>query len=122
KVLPAVDQEIKDSLKDLLPRCRDWTEVQIANVLTTVARASSRMFGGTTLSRKDEWTDTMIDFTTDSFLASQRLKDFPALFWPVAKFFIPEVANLFKHFALAKRLIIPLLEERKRTQEIDLVQ
>jgi len=103
----------------------DWTEVQMGNVSAkTVARASSRMFGGTPLSHHDEWTNTMVDFTTDSFLAAQRLKDFPVFLRPVAKFFIPEVAKLFKHFALAEELIIPLLKEREQSQKpsTDLLQ
>ena len=103
----------------------DWTEVQIGIVLArTVARGSSRMFGGTTLSRHTEWTNTMIDFTTDAFLAAQRLKDFPAFLRPIAKIFIPEVAKIFKHFALAEELIIPMLQERgqSRKPSIDLLQ
>ena len=55
----------------------------------------------------------MIDFTNDSFLAAQRLKDSPAMLRPVAKYFIPEVARLFKHFVLANELIVPILNERE---------
>ena len=90
----------------------------------TVARASSRMFGGTKLSRHEEWTNTMIDFTTDSFLAAQRLKDYPAPLRPLAKYFIPELAKVFEHFALAQKLIVPLLTEREQSKEApaDLLQ
>ena len=59
----------------------------------------------------------MIDFTNDSFLAAQRLKDFPAMLRPVAKYFIPEVARLFQHFALANELIIPILSDREMMQQ-----
>ena len=96
----------------------DWTEVIVGDVLTNVvARASSRMFGGVTLSRHHQWTKTMIDFTNYSFLAAQRLKDFPAVLRPVAKYFIPEVARLFKHFALANQLIVPILNERETAMQ-----
>lgn len=66
----------------------------------------------------------MIDFTTDSFLAAQRLKNFPTFLRPIAKYFIPELAKVFRHFALAERLIIPILDERKQNEEpsVDLLQ
>lgn len=85
------------------------------------------MFGGTHLSRHEPWTDTMIDFTGDSFLAAQRLKDFPAYSRQLVKFFIPEVKKIFKHFALADSLISPVLSARsdpqeKGTKNADLIQ
>lgn len=82
------------------------------------------MFGGVTLSRHQQWTKTMIDFTNDSFLAAQRLKDFPAMVRPAAQYFIPELAKIFKHFALANELIVPILNDRERKQQksLDLLQ
>ena len=82
------------------------------------------MFGGVALSRHEEWTNTMINFTTDSFIAAQRLKDFPPYIRPIIKYFVPELAKLFKHFALADKLIIPILTEREAKQKkaIDLIQ
>lgn len=74
------------------------------------------MFTGTTLSRHEEWTKTMIDYTTDSFMASQRLKVFPESLRPIAKHFIPVVSKIFKHFALANALIVPIMEDREQTQ------
>lgn len=98
----------------------------MAEILTrTVARASSRMFGGTLLSRHEKWTDTMIVFTGDSFLAAQRLKDFPAFLRPLVKFFIPEVKKIFAHFQLADSLISPVLSERSvdpDKKRVDLIQ
>ena len=89
-----------------------------------VARASSRMFGGTALSRNEAWTDTMINFTTDSFLAAQRLKDFPAVARPIASWFIPELKRVFEHFSRAEKLIIPMYKHRRGTgdREDDLLQ
>ena len=59
----------------------------------------------------------MIGFTTDSFLAAQRLKDFPAITRPVVKYFVPELGKVFKHFALANELIVPILEDREKKQQ-----
>lgn len=103
----------------------EWREVVVGDIVTnTVARASSRMFGGVTLSRHQRWTQTMIDFTNDNFLAAQRLKDFPAVIRPAVQYFIPELARIFKHFALANELIVPILDDREKKQQkpADLLQ
>ena len=73
------------------------------------------MFGGTTLSNHDDWTKTMIDFTNDSFLAAQRLKDFPAFSRQLMKHFVPELQKIFQHFGLARELIVPIINERENT-------
>lgn len=92
--------------------------MQIGKLLArTIARRSSRIFRGTKLSHHEEWTNTMIDFTTNSFMAAQRLKDSLACLKPVARYFIPEVAKIFKHFALAEELIIPFLSDRDQGQK-----
>ena len=66
----------------------------------------------------------MIDFTTDSFICSQKLKAFPAFLRPIAKYFIPELTKIFKHFALADKMIVPILAEREQKSEtqVDLLQ
>ena len=67
-------------------------------------------------------------FTGDSFVAAQRLKDFPAVVYHLIKFFIPEVKKIFQHFALADAIISPVLSERsntsnqEKTKSVDLNQ
>ncbi|KAL8868212.1 MAG: hypothetical protein Q9174_005138, partial [Haloplaca sp. 1 TL-2023] len=133
-VLPEVDDEVTTALELLLPDCNgtlaislrrldlltlcpDWTEVNIGDIMTrTVARASSRMFGGTTLSNHEDWTRTMIDFTNDSFLAAQRLKDFPYYTRPLCQYFIPAVKRVFHHFGLSEELIVPIINSRENVK------
>ena len=59
----------------------------------------------------------MIDFTNDSFMAAQRLKDFPAFIRPAAKYFVPELTKISNHFALANELIVPILDSRERDDQ-----
>ena len=83
------------------------------------------MFRGTILSRHERWTNTMIVFTGDSFLAAQRLKDFPAFLRPVVKLFIPEVTMTFAQFQLPDSLISPVLFEWSadpNEKRVDLIQ
>ena len=43
---------------------------------------------------------------------------------PAVKYFVPELAKIFEHFALAKELIVPILSERAKNQHesLDLLQ
>ena len=94
----------------------DWTEVDVVDRIThIVARVSSRMFGGTTLSRNKEWVQSSIDFATDGFIGAQALKKYPEWFKPIAARFIPAIQNTKKHYENAEKAAIPLLEERRRT-------
>ncbi|KAK0610328.1 Ent-kaurene oxidase [Lasiodiplodia hormozganensis] len=117
-VMVGIQDEIIDAFKDSFPACDDWTEVPVVDRITQiVARVSSCMFGGTTLSRNDEWVQASINFAHDSFIAAQTLKKFPEFLKPVVARFIPALQNIKKSYAAAEKAAIPLLEKRSRTGE-----
>ena len=89
-----------------------------------ISRASNRMLGGKPLSRNAEWTATSINFTTDTWLASQSLKKIHPALRPFAQFFLPEMAKVRAHGAVSRRVINPMIEQRLRTGErpLDLLQ
>lgn len=82
-----------------------------------VARVSSCMFGGKTLSHNKEWLQSSIAFAIDGFIGAQKLKKYPEFLKPVAARLIPEVRNIANHYAAAEAAAIPLLEARRRTGE-----
>ncbi|KXH53727.1 cytochrome P450 [Colletotrichum nymphaeae SA-01] len=115
-VMPAVQKEIVDAFNDTFPACEDWTPVPVVHTLTQiVARVSSCMFGGTTLSHNREWVQSSIDFAIDGFIGAQQLKRYPEFLKPFAARFIPEIAKIAGHYAAAEAAAIPLLESRLRT-------
>ncbi|KAJ0383345.1 hypothetical protein COL922a_010684, partial [Colletotrichum nupharicola] len=96
----------------------EWTPVPVVEVLTQiVARVSSCMFGGTTLSHNKEWVQSSIQFAIDGFIGAQKLKKYPEFLKPVVARFIPEIQNIANHYAAAEAAAIPLLEARQRTGE-----
>ncbi|KAF4910820.1 Ent-kaurene oxidase [Colletotrichum fructicola] len=112
-VMDHIQEEIRDAFEDSFPPCDDWTEVDVVDRITQiVARVSSRMFGGTTLSRNKEWIQSSIDFATDGFIGAQALKKYPEFLKPVVARFIPAIQNIKNHYAAAERAAIPLLNER----------
>lgn len=109
-----VEDEIYHGFNAILPACDEWTPIRIAGVFKQIiARASNRMMGGHALSRNERWIETSLNFTTDTFAAAQRLKQYPAWSRPLAQWFIPEMKAVRAHLRVAREVIVPLLEQRK---------
>ncbi|KAL9578497.1 MAG: hypothetical protein Q9203_007073, partial [Teloschistes exilis] len=124
-LMPAIEEEIQDSFEAIWPKCDDWTEVAVAEKFTQlVGRVSSRMFGGKQLSQNTEWVNTTITFAVDGFIGAQKIKKYPRILRPLAARFIPEIAKIKNHYEFARNLLIPIMQERKRTGEkpMDLLQ
>jgi hypothetical protein len=115
-VMPGVREEIRNAFNDSFPDCSDWTEVPVVDRITQiVARVSSRMFGGPTLSENKEWVQASIDFAVDGFIGAQKLKKIPGFLRPLAASFMPEIRKIAGHYRAAEKAAIPLINERKRT-------
>ncbi|OAQ58685.1 cytochrome P450 [Pochonia chlamydosporia 170] len=115
-VISDVQEEISDAFDDAFPACDDWTEVDVVDRITQiVARVSSRMFGGTTLSRNKRWVKSSIDFAIDGFVGAQALKKYPEILKPIAARFIPAIQNIKNHYAAVEEAAIPLIKEREAT-------
>lgn len=86
----------------------------VADVLVQiVARVSSRMFGGTELSRHKEWVDSTINFAVDGFIGAQAIKKYPHFIRPLVARWMPELIKIGEHQATAKRVIVPILKGRE---------
>lgn len=130
-----IQEEIKDAFEDSFPPCdgmkqssylltrphtnnalTDWTEVDVVDRITQiVARVSSRMFGGTTLSHNKEWIQSSINFATDGFIGAQALKRYPEFMKRFVAPWIPAIRNIRNHYAAAEKAAIPLLRERQES-------
>ncbi|KAG5661266.1 hypothetical protein KAF25_005388 [Fusarium avenaceum] len=117
-VMPGVQEEIEDSFRDLFPKCQDWTPVPVVEAMTKiVARVSSRMFGGTTLSHNEKWLEASINFALDGFTGAQKLKRYPEFMKPFVARYLPDIRRIASYYAVAEEAAIPLLQSRQRTGE-----
>lgn len=113
-VLPAVESEIPAAFEKIVGCCDDWTAVLIAKAFREmIAQISNRMIGGLALCRNEEWLRTSLNFTTDSFLAAQKLKKYPKILRPVMARTLKEMAVVRRHIEVAQRTIKPLLAQRE---------
>ncbi|KAI0407187.1 cytochrome P450 [Xylaria palmicola] len=114
RILEPVTQEIKDAFDAHLPATDDWQPIKVHDaIVEIVARVSSRMFGGTDLSRDKEWVDATINFALDGFIGAQAIKQYPMLTRPFMAKFIPTLQKIKQHHATAQRVIVPVLRSRR---------
>ena len=114
-MLEPVEQEIAIAFDRVIPSCDEWTPVPIANAFKhIIAQASGRMIGGLTLSRDMDWLQTSLDFTTDSFIAAQKLKIYPMYMRRIMSWIVPEMAAVRHHVRVARKTIKPLLRAREK--------
>ncbi|KAI1818685.1 putative cytochrome P450 [Poronia punctata] len=117
-VMPGVQDEIRNAFAEDFPECDDWTPVPVVDRLTQiVARVSSRMFGGTTLSENKEWVQASIAFALDGFVGAQAIKQYPHILRPIMQYRIPALSKIAEHYRAAERAAIPLLKEREKNGE-----
>jgi hypothetical protein len=90
----------------------------MADIFTQIiSRSSNRMLGGKALSRNRDWTDTSIDFTTDTWLAAQQLKRYPAWLRPIMQHVLPEMGRVRRHFTVARQVICPIVQGRSEAEQ-----
>ncbi|KAK3177962.1 hypothetical protein OEA41_000094 [Lepraria neglecta] len=117
-VMPAVQREIRNAFDAAFPPCEDWTEINVVERITkVVARVSSCMFGGIELSENEKWVEASIAFAIDGFHGAQKIKRYPHVLRPIAKYFISEIRSIAGHYAEAEKAAIPILEARQKAGE-----
>ena len=82
-----------------------------------MAQLSSRVFLGDKICRNPDWLRITVDYTVDSFLAAEDLRLWPKLIRPLVANFLPRCQTIRKELDEAKRIITPILEERRAAKE-----
>ncbi|KAI1367948.1 cytochrome P450 [Xylaria arbuscula] len=95
----------------------EWTSVSINDlILRVVARISARIFLGKDSCRNEEWLSTSIHYTENVFTTVMTLRMLPAfLHGPVSRC-LPSWWRLRSNLATAKRIINPIIRERRDAQ------
>ncbi|KAM5437369.1 hypothetical protein McanMca71_001018 [Microsporum canis] len=110
--------EIDYALKTELPECRDWTPITIQpKILRIVALVTGRVFVGPELNRNEEWLHTSSNFMMDIYIAGSALYKYSHFMRPfAARFLVPEIRKVWSHQATAKRLFVPIMEQRRSNE------
>ncbi|KAH0555796.1 hypothetical protein GP486_006260 [Trichoglossum hirsutum] len=111
--LPDITEELDYAFATEIPPTEEWKAVKLHPVLLRiVALVVGRVLVGPSINRVDDWLTASIDFTTDVFVGAMILRMCPSWLRPVGQFFVPQIRRVHKHHAVARRFIIPVVNER----------
>lgn len=90
--------------------------MQVSKVLVRlVARISAKLFVST-LCRNDEWLDVSVSYSENVFKTVIPMRLFPKWLHPVVGVIVPTWWQVKRDLKLAQRLIIPLVEQRRKAE------
>lgn len=82
-------------------------------ILSVIARLSSRVFLGPEICRNEEWLSITKNYTIDSFMAADHLRTFPSWARSYVHWFLPGCRTLRKQVATARSIIEPIIAMRR---------
>ncbi|OJJ68822.1 hypothetical protein ASPBRDRAFT_198415 [Aspergillus brasiliensis CBS 101740] len=118
KVTEPLANETSVAVRELLTDNEEWHTIRLKDVIMAlISRISSRVFLGEKLCRNEEWLRVTQDYTTDGFLAAEELRMWPAAVRPIVHWFLPRCRKLRAQVRAARRVMEPILEERRRLKQ-----
>jgi cytochrome P450 len=96
----------------------EWREIHLdSDAAEIIARLSTRIFMPP-LVHNEEWLKIAVSYTIDFFTGAYVLRMIPPILRPFAHWVLPFTRRLRAEVAAARRLILPIIEERKRKAAI----
>ncbi|EUC51026.1 hypothetical protein COCMIDRAFT_21423 [Bipolaris oryzae ATCC 44560] len=110
---PFTCKDVDDRLREIMPPCKDWTEINIFDKLIfLVAKVSGRVFVGLEVSQTPEYIDTAVNYTLQFMHAVHVVKTIRPWLKPSLGPRTPEIQKLLGLAKLAEKLLGPIIEEK----------
>lgn len=114
-LIAPIKEELVFALQAEVQECKDWTPTFMTPLIVNiVARVSARIFVGPDLCRNDVWLYTSIHFTKNIGITRNLLRVLPPVVRPVVARLLPSYWRIYSNLATGRRLIGPIIEERRR--------
>ncbi len=84
-----------------------------------ITKNASRMFGGTTISRNEEWLKSAADYSMDVVSVAVKLRPYPAFVRPLMYPFLEGSKTLDHHLHVAKKTFSHIFAERLALKDTD---
>ncbi|OGM49856.1 hypothetical protein ABOM_001453 [Aspergillus bombycis] len=111
--------ETSQAVKELFGKPDRWTEITYKPMLLQlVARVSARVFVGPELCTNEDWLHITKEYTIEAFIAGRALRTWNPLLRPVVHWFLPECRTLRWRQAEARRIAMPIIEERRKANRL----
>uniref|UniRef100_A0A093VCQ8 Ent-kaurene oxidase n=1 Tax=Talaromyces marneffei PM1 TaxID=1077442 RepID=A0A093VCQ8_TALMA len=107
------------SIKNNLNKSLDWKAVFPAHsLLPVIASCSGRVFVGKDLNRNPEFLDCILNFTIDSMMGGEKLRQYPSFIRNFVQWWIPELQRSRAKLKKMMHLLGPVLEVRKGVDHV----
>ncbi|KAI1497974.1 cytochrome P450 [Biscogniauxia marginata] len=118
KITPILSDEAANALLTNFGASLEWSEVNIKDcLLDVVARISSRIFLGDQLCHNKQWLDITKQYTANFFVGATKLRVYPGIIRRFVHWYIPECKKLRTQLDEARRVITPVVEQRRKAQQ-----
>ncbi|TDZ30636.1 Cytochrome P450 monooxygenase eqxH [Colletotrichum spinosum] len=114
KMIPAISEEVSDSLSAIYSDSEEWKQFNLGEpIVRLVARTSSRVFGGKTFCRSQDWLRATAKYTKHFLMASITLRFFPTWSKRFVQWFLPPCWLLRYDLVRCRRVLKPILDQRE---------
>ncbi|KAJ0376896.1 hypothetical protein COL26b_004952 [Colletotrichum chrysophilum] len=114
----AISEEVSDSLSEVYSDSYEWKDFKLgAPIVSLVAKTSSRVFGGKTFCRSEEWLGAMAKYTKHFLIASITLRFFPTWSKRFVQWILPPCWLLRYDLVRCRRVLKPIMDQRAREVE-----
>lgn len=117
---PRLSAEVKRTVNEALPRCQDWTPLEIVPILLhIVAIVSGNLFLGGENARHPAYLNAAIEYTLDSMATVNQINAFPQWLRSIAVRlgFAPALKRVQHHRKELRKLLEPLVKERRQLKK-----
>ncbi|XP_014550059.1 hypothetical protein COCVIDRAFT_116609 [Bipolaris victoriae FI3] len=117
---PVICEEVNAAVREYLPTCNDWTEVNInSKLVDIVAKVSGFIFVGPELSSDPEYLDCCSNYTVRLVDAVNAIKTIRPWLRPFLVPCLPEIAKLREMETRAAKHLEPIVRERLAAEKND---
>ncbi|CAG8940667.1 unnamed protein product [Penicillium salamii] len=118
RVVPRMIDELVGVFNDILPESEDWVKIN-ANTLFNrlIAVSASRLMVGDALRQNEEWLNAAITYAHSLGITLVFLRPVPKYLRPLVAPFLPPIWHMNKSVRLARRLFVPIIDERRRAAQ-----
>lgn len=87
-------------------------------MLRLIVITIGRVFVGPGMNRNEEWIQASLDFVNGIFAGGWKLKRYSLFMRPfAARYLVPEIRQVWRSQATARRLLVPIMQRRKTEQQ-----
>ncbi|OAA53193.1 phoma betae P450 monooxygenase No.2 [Cordyceps fumosorosea ARSEF 2679] len=118
--VPLVQEQFRKHLPQELPATADkWTSVNALSLARRMVHRGVATQFVTELAENEEYLSTAINYSEHGFMHNFLLRVFPDWAKPTVAFFLPTSWGVDRALRKARRLVIPLIRERRRREAED---